>query len=77
MTRHPENEITVEVGYESVIIDKIFGPQIFANLRITANPESNNWIIERQKINDGEWIEWVKIPGQLPLEFDDDLGEIR
>ena len=69
-------EIIVEVGYQSVIIDKLFGPQIFANLRITADPSTNTWKIERQTImNDKEgnswveWIEWVRIPGQLEIEF--------
>lgn len=65
----PEKEIRVEVGYQSVIIDKMFGPQIFANLKITADPNSNTWLIERQKIDDGEWVEWVRIPGQLDIEF--------
>lgn len=64
-----KEEIKVEIGYESVIIDKMFGPQIFANLRITADPNSNTWLIERQKIDDNKWIEWVRIPGQLDIEF--------
>ncbi len=62
-------EIRVEVGYESVIIDKIFGPQIFANLRITADPKTNTWVIERQMIDTGEWKEWAMIPGQIAIEF--------
>jgi len=64
-------EIKVEVGYESVIIDKLFGPQIFANLRITADPKINTWIIEREMIDTGVWQEWVRIPGQVAFEFKD------
>jgi hypothetical protein len=64
-------EIKVEVGYESVVIDKLFGPQIFANLRITADPKTNTWVIERQMIDTGEWQEWVRIPGQVAFEFKD------
>lgn len=64
-------EIKVEVGYESVIIDKLFGPQIFANLRITADPKTNTWLIEREMIDTGEWQEWVRIPGQISIEFKD------
>lgn len=64
-----QKEITIEVGYQSVVIDKMFGPQIFANLRITADPKSNTWLIERQTIDDGKWIEWVRIPGQVGFEF--------
>ncbi len=60
----------VEVGSDdSVIIDKIFGPLVFSNLRITAHAESACWIIERQWIKSGEWLEWVRIPGQFEQEF--------
>jgi hypothetical protein len=69
-------KIKVEVGYQSVIIDKLFGPMIFANLRITADPKTNTWLIERETIfqtagggSHHEWIEWVRIPGQLEREF--------
>lgn len=65
-------DVKVEVGYQSVIIDKMFGPQIFANLKITADPKTNTWIIERQTINTGEWVEWVRIPGQVDFEFKDE-----
>lgn len=64
-----QKEIKVEVGYQSVLIDKMFGPQIFANLRITADPKSNTWLIERENIHDAEWVEWIRIPGQLAFEF--------
>jgi len=53
-----------------VILDKVFGPLIFANLRIRANFDSCEWIIERERISDGEFIEVHRIPGQLREEFD-------
>ncbi len=71
VTMIKENEINIEVGYQSVVIDKMFGPLIFASLRITPDAQSNKWIIERQNINDSEWVEWVRIPGQLAFEFKD------
>jgi len=82
-----EKEIKIEIGGQSVIIDKLFGPQIFANLRITPDTSTNTWIIEREvMMNDSkgrpvkdhpdciqigwhEWVEWIRIPGQLKCEF--------
>lgn len=66
-----DQEITVEVGCQSVIIDKLFGPQIFANLRITADATSNTWLIERENISTGKWVQWVRIPGQIQSEFEE------
>lgn len=65
----------IQVGYEAITIDKLFGPQIFANLRIFADPQTNTWVIERERIDTMEWIEWVRIPGQLSLEFREDEDE--
>ena len=64
-------EKKVEIGHESVVIDKMFGPMIFANLRITPISETCTWKIERESIKTAEWIEWVHIPGQLEMEFTD------
>lgn len=64
-----EKEIKVTVGYNAVVIDKLFGSQIFANLRITPDPHSNTWLIERENIKTGEWIAWIRIPGQIEFEF--------
>jgi hypothetical protein len=66
------DDIKVEVGYQSVTIQKMFGPQIFADLRITADPKNNMWVIEREIIKTGEWVEWARIPGQVSFEFDDE-----
>ena len=67
---------TIEVGYETVTLEKVFGPLIFANIRIRANHEDCTWIIEREMYylfdNDSVdskyetiWQEWIRIPGQL------------
>ncbi len=70
-TKEPR-EKRVEIGAdERVVIDKLFGPLIFADLRITADFQSNSWIIERMIIKSGAWIEWCRIPGQLNQEFTD------
>ena len=63
------DEIVIYVGYDAVVIDKESGPLIFANLRIKADAESGDWIIEREWIESGEWIEWCRIPGQVEQEF--------
>jgi hypothetical protein len=64
----------VEVGYESVTIKKMFGPLIFANLKITAIPETCSWKIERETMIptgkeeepfDAVWLEICSISAQL------------
>mgnify|MGYP001611178823 CR=1 FL=1 len=63
-------EQTVEICEDDkVIIEKLFGPLIFANLRVTPDFKSNLWIIEREWFNSGKWIEWCRIPGQIEEEF--------
>ncbi len=41
---------------------------IFANLRITADAK-RGWIIEREWIEKGMFVEWATIPAQIELEF--------
>lgn len=53
---------------QTVVIDKAFGPTIFANLRITADCE-RGWVIERLWIKDNKWVEWCIIPAQINEEF--------
>lgn len=67
-----EEKATLEIGSnESVTIDKMFGPTIFADIRITADTE-RGWVIERQWIETGDWIEWCVIPAQIEQEFTDE-----
>lgn len=70
--------VTVEVrGDQPVIINKLYGPLIFANLRITADTKTGNWIIEREWIKTGEYSSsfHVIIPGQIAEEFTQDDEE--
>ena len=71
-----EGKDTISVGSdETLTILKDYGPTIFMDLRITADCESVCWIIERQTILNGtddvQWVEWVRIPGQLDFEFEE------
>lgn len=59
----------IEIGSgDRVTIDKLFGPTIFANLRITADIDRGCWVIERDWISGG-FIEWCTIPNQIEEEF--------
>lgn len=62
--------IKLEVGDgDYVIIDKLFGPTVFADLRITADSKRGCWVIERAWIASDEFIEWCTIPCQIQQEF--------
>lgn len=63
------DDILVEVGsHQRVTIDKLYGPAIFAELRITAD-NRRGWVIERQGIATNDWREWCVIPAD---DEDDD-----
>lgn len=57
------------MGGDTVVIDKMFGPLIFADLRVTADTARGCWVIERQWVATDEWVEWTTIPAQLDAEF--------
>lgn len=62
-----DNRIRVNVGISDIVeIDKLYGPVIFADLRIRADYETG-WVIERYCLN--KWVEWVTIPAQLDDDF--------
>lgn len=65
-----EEAITVEIGYQPVVITKLYGPLIFADLRITPDPAANEWVIEREWIESGEFLPWCRIPGQIKQEME-------
>ncbi len=86
MLKNKENlkEITLEIGSDNrVILNKLFGPTVFMDLRITPDSEKCEWVIERLTIlpcTDPEiqdttqwqkWVEWCRIPGQFQWEFID------
>lgn len=65
--------LKIEIGsFDTLTIDKLFGPTIFADLRITADI-NRGWIIEREWIEKGKFVEWCVIPAQIEQEFKDDL----
>jgi len=70
----------IDVGYESVTIRKMFGSLCFADLKITAIPETCSWKIERATIIptgreeepfDTKWLEMCSIPAQYDWELED------
>lgn len=66
-------EIIVEVGCEDkVVINKLFGPLIFTDIKIEADYESGCWIIQRKWIKTGKWQEVCRISGQFNEEFIED-----
>ena len=54
---------------EPIVIEKMYGPLVFAGLRITADSESCEWVIDRATGPDGEYREWARVPGQLDENF--------
>jgi len=74
----PESDeiIAVQVACDTpVIIEKVFGPTIFASIRISASLERDGWLIERQTGPGDEWIPWVTIPAQLDMDFEDNKND--
>ena len=64
--------IVIRIGSdEPVTLAKEYGPLIFADLRITADFASCEWVIERQRIDSLRWVEVARIPGQLDEEYDE------
>jgi len=59
----------IEIGSgDTILIDKCYGPTIFADLKITADI-TRGWVIERMWIKSGEFVEWCVIPAQIEEEF--------
>lgn len=56
-------------GYVPVVISKMYGPLIFADIRIRADQKTCQWIIERENINTMGWEEVIRIPGQKEDEY--------
>jgi hypothetical protein len=65
-------EKIIEIGYDDVlVIDKLFGPTVFANLKIVPDLARGSWIIYREWVRTGEYVEWCTIPAQVEPEFTD------
>jgi hypothetical protein len=57
------------MGDDPVVIDKMFGPLIFFPIRVTADIDSGEWVVERQSGKDNEWHEEARIAGQRKEDF--------
>ncbi len=66
-TNGKQDDQKILCGYVPVVLMKLFGPLIFCDLRIRANAEACEWIIERQ--SNCKWVEVARIPGQLDEDF--------
>lgn len=64
------NEVRVGAD-EDVVINKEYGPLVFAQVRVTAEYDTCEWVIERQHIKSGDWIQVARFPGQFDEEFTD------
>jgi hypothetical protein len=68
--------VRVNIGSsQTVEIDKMYGPLIFASVRVRADASTCEWVVERETINTGDWYEVVRIPGQVDAEFADVFTE--
>lgn len=67
----PSQHLVETAADEPITIEKLYGPLIFADLRVTAHSLTCEWVIERQRINTGSWSEGARLPGQLDDEFDE------
>ena len=58
---------------ETITVDKMFGPLVFFPIRVTADLDSGDWVIERQSGDDGSWSEAARIPGQTAEDYPEDI----
>ena len=74
---HDGADFSFDLGAETLLLCKTFGPMIFADLRIRADASSCEWVIERacgcEQTAEGDgpviWKEWYRIPGQMDGDF--------
>ncbi len=64
--------ITVNLCSDQVVtLSKEYGPLIFTDIRIVPSFQTCEWIIERQRIDCGEWEEVARVDGQRDYEYDE------
>lgn len=67
----------VEIGCdENVEIDKMYGPLIFWPIRVRAEFETCEWVVERLFGEDEEWRVVARVPGQLESDFDEEVDDL-
>jgi hypothetical protein len=65
-----ERETAIWIGIDKTItIDKMFGPLVFFPIRVRADFEKCEWVIEREFGEDDTWREVARIPGQMESDF--------
>jgi hypothetical protein len=58
-----EKTFRVNVGYETIYVDKLYGPTAFSTLEIRADSSSGDWLINcRERL-------MCRIPGQMPEDY--------
>jgi hypothetical protein len=64
------HDVDIQTGADGkVTIDKVYGPTVFWEIRISMDLSSCEYVIERSMGPLGEWREWTRIPGQLDEDF--------
>lgn len=71
-TNGVDDEQLIQFGHMPIILQKMFGPTVFCDLRIRPELESCDWVIERKNVATSEWSEVIRIPGQIESEFADE-----
>lgn len=85
---HPSPEVEAEIDIcadQPIVISKLFGPAVFADIRVRADLESWCWIVEQTleiysedlSTSETTWQEVARFPAEHPLETDPDLEQIR
>lgn len=64
-------EVTLELGSNAVVLEKLFGPTGGASLRIHADVTCVAWVIERWNTKAEEYREWCSVPLQLEEDYDE------
>jgi len=66
------DNVEVNVGCNNhVVIDKVYGPTAFDEIRIHPDLEAYCWIIESPN-EQGEWVECARIPAILEDEYEEE-----
>jgi hypothetical protein len=67
----------VEMGLDAVIVEKLYGPTCYAQVRVRAVMESEffGYIVEREEGgscegNPARWVEVARIDGQKDTDYD-------
>lgn len=75
MNGENDDLIKVEIGLGKIIeLEKLFGPLVMTNIRVTIDKQRAEWIIEREivpKEGAGTWEVCARIDGQNSITFNE------